>query len=317
MKKLIKLLPLSGALGVVFYFLHILLGTPFYEGYDSTAQAISDLTASNSPSRNIAMPFTVIYGIFTVIFSTYFFVYFRQKINKCVTFGAGFFCIMTIVSFLGYIFFPLSEAGYAGTFQDKMHLAVTIIVVLFTITALILFIIGFFRTEKLKYLAVISLCTFLLLLSGSILINILPKKYLGITGCINVFSIVIYTGILSFWMYKNMGKDFLPDGALKRKWNEKTKITLFLTIFHFIIVFIFLSFLPQRSIWSAGLFVNIISYYIGGFSWLISIIIISFCINGLKHESKKGTNIICLVLSSIYLGLYIIFFIMFFTVPWG
>ena len=203
MKKLIKLLPLFGAAGVVFYFLHVLFGTLFYEGYDSTAQAISDLTASNSPSKNIAMSFSFLYGLFTVIFSTYFFVYFRQKINKCVTFGASFFCVMTIVSFLGYTFFPLSDAGYAGTFQDKMHLAVTIIVVLFTITALIFFIIGFFRTEKLKYLAVISLCTFLLLLAGSILINILPKEYFGIAERINVYSIVIYTGILSFWMYKN------------------------------------------------------------------------------------------------------------------
>ena len=196
MKNIIKLLPLSGAAGVVFYFLHVLLGTFFYTGYDSTAQAISDLTASNSPSKNIAMPFTVIYGVFTVIFSTYFFVYFKQKINKCVAFGACVFCIMTIVSFLGYTFFPLSESGYAGTFQDRMHMVVTILVVLFTITALISFTIGFFKTEKLKYLAVISLCTFLLLLIGSMLMNILPKEYFGAAERINVFSIVIYTGIL-------------------------------------------------------------------------------------------------------------------------
>jgi hypothetical membrane protein len=201
-KKIIKLLPLFGAAGVIFYFLHVLFGTLFYTGYDSMAQAISDLTASNSPSKNIAMPFTVIYGIFTIIFSTYFFVYFKQKINIFVTFGAGFFCIMTIVSFFGYTFFPLSESGYAGTFQDKMHIVVTIIVVLFTIIALISFIIGFFKTENLKYLAIISLCTFLLLLTGSMLMNILPKEYFGIAERINVYSIVIYTGILSFWMYK-------------------------------------------------------------------------------------------------------------------
>jgi heme/copper-type cytochrome/quinol oxidase subunit 4 len=166
------------------------------------AQAISDLTASNSPSKNIAIPFTTIYGIFTVIFSIYFFVYFKQKINKFVTFGAGIFCIMPIVSSLGYTFFPLSEPGFAGTFQDKMHMVVTIIVVLFTIIALISFIIGLFRTEKLKYLGIISLCTFLLLLTGSMLINILPKEYFGIAERINVYSIVIYTGILSFWMHK-------------------------------------------------------------------------------------------------------------------
>jgi len=201
-KKLIEIFSLFGVIGVFFYFLHVILGSLFYESYNPMTQAVSDLTASNSPSRNIAMPFSFLYGIFTVAFSTYFFVYFKRKINRCVTFGAGFFCSMTIVSFLGYTFFPLSEAGYAGTFQDKMHMAVTIIVVLFTITALILFIIGFFRTEKIKYLAVISLCTFLLLLTGSVLINILPKEFFGIAERINVYSIVIYTGILSFLMYK-------------------------------------------------------------------------------------------------------------------
>ena len=202
MKKIIKLLPLFGVVGVVFYFLHVIFGTLFYTGYNPMAQAISDLTASNSSSRNIVMPLSFFYGIFTVGFSTYFFIYFKQKINKFVTFGAGFFCILTIVSFLGYTFFPLSESGYAGTFQDIMHVVVTIIVVLFTIMALISFMIGFFRTEKLKYLGIISLCTFLLLLTGSMLMNILQKEYFGIAERINVYAIVIYTGILSFWMYK-------------------------------------------------------------------------------------------------------------------
>jgi hypothetical membrane protein len=202
MKNIIKLMPLFGVAGVIFYFLHVFFGAIFYTGYNPLAQAISDLTASNSPSKNIAMLFSILYGIFTVVFSAYFFVYFRQKINKCVTFGAGFFCIMTIVSFSGYTFFPLSEAGYAGTFQDKMHIVVTIMVVLFTIIALISFAIGFFRTKSLKYLGIISLCTFLLLLTGSMLMNILPKEYFGIAERISVYSLIIFTGIISFWMYR-------------------------------------------------------------------------------------------------------------------
>jgi hypothetical membrane protein len=201
-KKLIEIFSLFGVIGVFFYFLHVILGSLFYEGYNPMAQAISDLTASNSPSRNIARPFSFFYGIFTVIFSTYFFVYFRQKINKFVTFGAGFFCIMTIVSFLGYTFFPLSESGYAGTFQDIMHMAVTVAVVLLTIVSLILFMTGFFRTQNIKYLGIISLYTFLLLLTGAMLLNIFPKELFGIAERINVYSVVIFTGILSFWMYK-------------------------------------------------------------------------------------------------------------------
>jgi len=201
-KKLIEIFSLFGVIGVLFYFLHVISGTLFYEGYNPMAQAISDLTASNSPSRNIAMPFSFFYGIFTVIFSAYFFVYFKQKINKFVAFGAGFFCIMTIVSFFGYTFFPLSESGYAGTFQDIMHITVTVAVVLLTIISLILLMIGFFRTQNIKYLGIVSLCTFLLLLTGSMLLNIFPKELFGIAERINVYSIVIYTGILSFWMYK-------------------------------------------------------------------------------------------------------------------
>jgi hypothetical membrane protein len=196
-----KILSLFGLIGVVFYFLHVFFGSLFYTGYNPLAQAISDLTASNSPSRSIAMPFSLLYGIFTVIFSFCFFIYFKHKINKCVTLGAGVFCIMTIISFFGYTFFPLSESGYAETFQDKMHIVVTIIVVLFTIIALLLFIFGFLKTEKIKYLGMISLCTFLLLLTGALLINILPKEYFGIAERINVYSIVIYTGVISLWMY--------------------------------------------------------------------------------------------------------------------
>jgi hypothetical membrane protein len=201
-KKLIEMFSLFGVIGVLFYFLHVIFGALFYEGYNPIAQAISGLTASNSPSKNIARPFSFFYGIFTVIFSTYFFVFFRQKINKFVTFGAGFFCVMEIVSFFGYTFFPLSESGYAGTFQDIMHMAVTVAVVLLTIVSLILFMIGFFKTQNIKYLGIVSLCTFLLLLTGAMLLNIFPKELFGIAERINVYSIVIYTGILSFWMYK-------------------------------------------------------------------------------------------------------------------
>src|SRR5215510_13174101 len=196
-KKLIKVFSLFGAIGVVFYFLHVILGAFFYGGYNPMAQAVSDLTASNSPSRNIALPFSTLYGVFSVIFFANFFACFKQKINKCVTAGSCFFCIMTAVSFLGYTFFPLSESGYAGTFQDIMHIAVTIAVVLFTIIALILFIIGFLKTNDKKIIGIFSICTFILLMAGSIFINVFPKEYFGIAERINVYSIVIYTGILS------------------------------------------------------------------------------------------------------------------------
>ncbi len=142
-KNVVKLIPLLGISSVIFYFLHVILGEIFYEGYNPLAQAISDLTASNSPSRNIARIFSTFYGICAVSFSIGLFAYLRNKINKVVTVSLFIFCIMNIISFFGYTFFPLSEPGYANTFQDKMHMIVTVSVVVLTIASLVLYSVGF------------------------------------------------------------------------------------------------------------------------------------------------------------------------------
>jgi hypothetical protein len=109
---------------------------------------------------------------------------------------------MNIISFFGYTFFPLSESGYAGTFQDKMHLIVTVFVVLSTIISLVFFSIGFLKTKEHKRLGIISVSALLILMAGAMLINIMPKEYFGVAERINVYSIILYTGILSLWMKK-------------------------------------------------------------------------------------------------------------------
>jgi len=181
----------TGSVLMIFCHLHI----------KSDRLAISDLTADNSPSKKIASAFSFLYGLFTVLFSICFFLYFKGDINKIITLGSLFFCIMTLVSFFGYMFFPLSQAGFAGTFKDKMHMVVTAFVVVLTIMSLILFSIGFLKTSNFKYLGIISICTFAALLIGVILINKLPKEYFGIAERVNVYSIIIFTGILSLWMF--------------------------------------------------------------------------------------------------------------------
>jgi hypothetical membrane protein len=204
--KMVKIIPLLGITSVILYFLHVILGEILYDGYNPLAQAISDLTASSSPSKNIARLFSTLYGICAVSFSIGFFAYFKNKINKAVTVSSFVFCIMNTISFLGYTFFPLSESGYAGNFQDKMHMVVTVLVVLSTIVSLVLYTIGFFRTKEHKRLGIISISALLILMAGAMLINIMPKEYFGVAERINVYAIIIYTGILSLWMRKYITK---------------------------------------------------------------------------------------------------------------
>ena len=214
-RKLLKIISLFGVVGVVFYFMHVIFGGIFYEGYNPISQAISDLTAINSPSKSIASIFSFLYGVFNVTFCIVLYFYLKGKISKLITIGSCFFLVMSFISFIGYTLFPLSEAGYAGTFQDKMHMLVTVFVVIFTIIAIILFCIGFLKTSNYKCLGIVSLITFVLLLLGAMLINILPKEYFGIAERINVYSIVVYIGILSIWLYKNINKKTM--GALHSK----------------------------------------------------------------------------------------------------
>jgi magnesium-transporting ATPase (P-type) len=113
---------------------------------------------------------------------------------------------MNIVSFFGYTFFPLSESGYAGTFQDKMHMVVTVLVVLLTIASLIVYAIGFLMVKEHKWLGVISISALLILMAVAMLINIVPKEYFGLAERVNVYSIIVFTGILSLWMIKYLQK---------------------------------------------------------------------------------------------------------------
>jgi hypothetical protein len=85
--------------------------------------------------------------------------------------------------------------------------------------------------------------------------------------------------------------------------KSKTKIVLVLTIMHFSIVGIFFIILFTIATKYEILFVLTVlfsHYYIFGLSFLISPIIIFFCILGIITEGEKRINIICMVLSIIY-----------------
>jgi len=113
--KVKKVVSLFGVIGTLFYFFHVIFGSLFYEGYNPLSQAISDLTATSSPSRNIAFVFSLLYGIFTVIFAISFYIFSKKYMTKIIILGSLVFCCMNIISVAGYNIFPLSEAGFAGT----------------------------------------------------------------------------------------------------------------------------------------------------------------------------------------------------------
>ena len=103
---------------------------------------------------------------------------------------------MEWISALGFNMFPLTESGYAGTFQDIMHLIITGIVVLLSIVSLIIIISS--RTPHLSFMAFISL---IMMLIGALGMNIVSENYFGIVERFSVFGPVIYNAVLGLFLY--------------------------------------------------------------------------------------------------------------------
>lgn len=199
-KEITQYLALSGILGIIFYFLHVIVGTMHYPGYDALSQAVSDLTAHTAPSKDIARGLSSAYAMMVIVAVFMVFIYFKDKVNRLFSIGLILFAVMQVFSGVGYAIFPLSDQGYAGSFSDLMHMVVTVIVVLLSIVSMVCIGLGAIR-HKHRVLGIVTLVMLSLMFIGSILTGIVPKDYFGIVERISVYSVVIYSGVLSIFTF--------------------------------------------------------------------------------------------------------------------
>ena len=198
-KKLINLLCLSGVLGIIFYLLHDIIGSINYVGYNPLSQAVSDLTATDSPVYILASSYTKIYGIFSCLCCALLCILVDNEKNKLFKIGIYLFTIMNFVSAIGYSLFPLSSAGYDGTIQSFIHVyVITAIVVLLSIVSLILISIGSFKS-KYKVLGTFAIIALLLMFIGAVGSGCAPKEIFGIFERFSTYSAVVFTGILGIF----------------------------------------------------------------------------------------------------------------------
>lgn len=98
--------------------------------------------------------------------------------------------------------FPLSDSGYAGTFQDQMHIFSTIIVVLLSIISLVLIMIAGIKDKACQLYGVFSGIAFGMMLVGAMGMNIVPKEYFGVVERFSVFAAVGYNAVLGVQLFR-------------------------------------------------------------------------------------------------------------------
>ncbi|MBZ9571634.1 DUF998 domain-containing protein [Methanobrevibacter sp. TMH8] len=194
-----KFLMPFGMIATIFYFFHVFLGQIIWEGYNPITTDISTLTAVGSPNVELLSIFTFFYGLFLIFFSIGMVVKFFRGNNNLIKIGCSLLLIMSVISFIGFAFFPLSVDKTAINFQNMMHIIITGIVVVLTISYQFFIAFGFLK-DKFKALGLISLILailtvlfgFLTPLSLSFGLNII-----GLTERLVIFTILIYIFFLS------------------------------------------------------------------------------------------------------------------------
>lgn len=130
-------------------------------------------------------------------------VFIQGKLNKTIRIGIYLFTAMNWVSDVGYSMFPLSNSGNANTFQDIMHIyVVTVLVVLLSIASLITIMVGGFRDKKYRSLAIWATIALLLMFSGAIGTNIVPREFFGIPERFSVFAATGFNAILGIYLFR-------------------------------------------------------------------------------------------------------------------
>lgn len=206
-KTLINRLGLLGLVSLLSYTAAVIFTPSAYPGYHWMAQAVSDLSANNAPSKMLWQQLSALYDVCGIVSVTLVCVFIQGKLTKTLRVGIYLFAVMNWVSNVGYAMFPLSDSGNAGTFQDVMHIyVVTVLVVLLSIISLVVIMIGGYRNGQYRTLAVWATIALLLMFAGALGTNIVPKEFFGIPERFSVFAATGFNAVLGIYLYYGFEK---------------------------------------------------------------------------------------------------------------
>lgn len=193
---------LLGIVALLSYTAAVVFSPLAYPGYNWMAQAVSDLSASSAPSLGLWNQVSSLYNICTLICAMMVCVGIQGKGSRLLRTGIYLFTAMEWISAVGFSMFPLSDSGYAGTFQDKMHIISTVLVVMLSIVSLVILIIAGVKTKEYRSFGVFAGIALGMMLVGALGMNIVPKEYFGVVERFSVFAAVGYNAVLGVELFR-------------------------------------------------------------------------------------------------------------------
>lgn len=200
-KSLIQKLGLLGIVSFLSYTAAVVFAPLAYPGYNPLSQAVSDLSAANAPSLALWNQLSALYGVCEVVCATVVCIGIRGLKTKPLRFGIYLFAVMEWISAVGYRMFPLSSSGYAGAFQDVMHMTVTAAVVLLSIVSLAILIAAGVKDRRCRSYGVCAAAALGMMLVGAVGTKLVPAQYFGAVERFSVFAATGFNAALGIHLY--------------------------------------------------------------------------------------------------------------------
>ncbi len=200
-KPLIQKLGLLGIVSFLSYTAAVAFAPLAYPGYNWMAQAVSDLSAANAPSLTVWNQLSALYNVCEVVCVTVVCIGMGGQKTKLLRSGVYLFAVMEWISAVGYRMFPLSDSGYAGTFQDGMHMVVTALVVLLSIVSLTIIIVAGIKSKNCRSYGMCAGIALGMMLVGAIGMKLVPDDYFGVVERFSVFAATGFNAVLGIHLF--------------------------------------------------------------------------------------------------------------------
>ena len=194
-------LGLLGVVSFLSYTVAVVFAPLAYPGYNRMAQAVSDLSAANAPSLMLWNQLTALYSVCEVVCVTAVCIGIQGQKTRLLRFGIYLFAVMEWASAVGYRAFPLSDSGYAGAFQDVMHMVITALVVLLSVVSLTVIIIAGAKGRDCRSYGVCGAIALGMMLIGAVGTKIVPAEYFGIAERFSVFAATGFNAALGIHLF--------------------------------------------------------------------------------------------------------------------
>ena len=200
-RTLTQKLGLLGVLSFLSYAAAVVLAPLAYPGYDWMAQAVSDLSAAEAPSLALWNQLSALYNACEVTCVTVVCIGIQGQKTRLLRTGIYLFAIMEWISAAGYRMFPLSSSGYAGAFQDVMHMVVTALVVLLSIVSLSVIIAAGVRDRSCRSYGMCAAAALCMMLVGAIGMKLVPAQAFGVVERFSVFAATGFNAALGVHLF--------------------------------------------------------------------------------------------------------------------